>query len=73
MNKEKPNKPKRSTLHEYSRYVGLGFQIVAIMLICIGIGQWLDGYFEYEIPVFTLIFAFLAIGAIIYNLIKELS
>lgn len=73
MTKDKDNKPNKNPLRDYTRYIGLGFQIVAFMLIGIGIGQWLDGYFGNETPILTILFAFIAIIAIIYNLIKELS
>lgn len=42
-------------------YLGLGAELVAPVLFCMGVGWWLDGRFE-TAPVLMLIGAFVGVG-----------
>jgi F0F1-type ATP synthase assembly protein I len=52
------------------KYLGLGMQITATMVLGIIAGQILDHYLETQRPVFTIILASIAIIVAIYQLIK---
>lgn len=73
MKKENRNNQRKSNLKAYTKYAGLGFQIVAYILIGIAIGQWLDGYLQTEIPILTLVFSLIAIVGTLYHIIREMS
>jgi F0F1-type ATP synthase assembly protein I len=55
------------------KYAGLGFEILASMLFCVGIGYALDKYFETEKPWFVLTFSLLGCVMVIYIMIKSLN
>lgn len=57
----------------YLKYAGLGFEILASMLVCIGIGYWLDQRYQTEKPWFVLGFALLGCAIVIYRMIRTLS
>lgn len=52
------------------RYVGLGFELVASLLVPILLGRWLDVYMENEMPWGTLLGALLGCVVVIYRMIK---
>ncbi|MCI4670826.1 MAG: AtpZ/AtpI family protein [Bacteroidia bacterium] len=68
MSDSKPNKNK-----DLIRYAGMGFEILAAMLICISAGYGLDKYFKTEIPWFTLVFSLLGCGIALYLMIRSLG
>jgi F0F1-type ATP synthase assembly protein I len=57
----------------YLKYAGLGFEILASMLFCVGIGYWLDQKMETEKPWFVLGFALLGCVIVIYRMIQTLN
>ncbi|HAY88841.1 MAG TPA: hypothetical protein DCY51_05325 [Bacteroidetes bacterium] len=54
------------------KFVGLGFQLVAITLVLIFAGKALDSYLNLE-SVFLLVAIFIAVFAVIFILIKSLK
>ncbi len=62
--------PKINTLLKYS---GLGFQLVAVVLLGIWIGSKLDLYFEFEKPILTALLTLFFIVGFIVKLIKDFT
>lgn len=61
-----------NTLRDVGPYLGLGLQLAITIVVMVLIGDWIDSKFGFRY-VFTLIFAFLGIGAGLYNLIKTVN
>lgn len=61
-----------NTLREAAPYMGLGLQLAATIVIMILLGDWIDGKLGLNY-IFTLSFAFLGIGAGMYNLIRSVN
>jgi len=70
---EKENQQKRKSLNAYARYSSLGFAMIAVILVGVFGGNWIDGHFEFKFPIFTLTFTLLALGYAFYYLIKEVT
>jgi VIT1/CCC1 family predicted Fe2+/Mn2+ transporter len=51
-------------------YTGIGFQLVAFVLILVYGGNWADHYFS-TYPIFLLSGVFLAVFGVIYTLISK--
>lgn len=64
---------RKKAVNSYLKYAGLGVEIVAAMLLCIGIGYGLDQYLKNEIPWFTLVFSLIGCGMVIYLMIRALN
>jgi hypothetical protein len=61
-------KPKGNS----QKYAGIGFQLIIVTFVIIGVGRFLDNYYNLE-SVFLLIAIFIAVFAVIYLLIKKLQ
>lgn len=70
---ETDNPQKRKWLNAYARYSTLGFAMIAIILIGVFGGQWIDKHFELKIPIFTAGLTILALIFALYYLIKEVT
>ena len=69
MSSTPPQQPKKSNVLKYS---GLGIQLVAVCLVLVMGGVWLDDKLGFE-NLFVLIGLFLAVFSVIYILIKSLK
>ena len=56
----------------YTKYAGIGFQLIILCLIFVLGGKWLDAYFEKE-QMFLLIGIFISVFTVMYLLIKKLK
>jgi F0F1-type ATP synthase assembly protein I len=65
--KQRIEKPMK----EYARYSGIGFQMIATILIALFAGIKLDKWLEMKFPLFTLILTLLGVGIAMYVVIKE--
>ncbi|MEM6764514.1 MAG: AtpZ/AtpI family protein [Bacteroidota bacterium] len=63
----------KKPVHNYIKYAGLGFEILACLLIFCGIGYALDSWQETEKPWFLLTFSLLGCAAALYLMIKSLK
>ena len=54
------------------RYAAMGTQMLVIMGLGVFGGYYLDKYFEFKIPVFTLLLSLLSVVAALYLSIKDL-
>jgi len=65
------NKQKKKHLNNYARYSGMGFQMLAIILLGVFGGMKLDQWLVLEYPVFVVIFATLSVILAIYTAVKD--
>lgn len=66
--KKRGNKPRNS----YIKYAGLGFEILACMLLFVGGGYALDQWLQPEKPWFTLGFSLLGCVGVIILMIRSI-
>jgi len=64
---------KGAQTNVYLKYSGIAFQLFALLLISAYGGQYLDNRFQFNFPVFTIVFIFLSLTAFFYKLIKDLE
>ena len=64
------DKNKKSPLRSYAEYSGLGLELVAIVLVCVFIGLYLDEWLSLK-PIFTLFFVAVGLAGSIVVLIKR--
>ncbi|TVQ46785.1 MAG: AtpZ/AtpI family protein [Saprospirales bacterium] len=62
-----------SKLAPAAKYVGIGFELFATVLVGAIIGQWLDGKIAWETPIFTALLIPLFVIAYIYRLYRQLT
>lgn len=70
---EKENLQKRKWLNTYARYSSLGFAMIAVILLGVFGGHYIDGYLKWKFPLFTVVLTLLALGYALYYLIKEVT
>ncbi len=63
---------KKSVLHEYIRYTGVGFEVITYIMIFVAGGYFLDIWLETN-PWFTLSLSLLGCGVAMYVIIKKLG
>ena len=61
-----------SPLKFYAKYSTLAFQMIAIILIGAFGGMALDGYLEWDFPIFTLVFTLLSVAGSVFYGMREL-
>ncbi|MEZ4772067.1 MAG: AtpZ/AtpI family protein [Bacteroidia bacterium] len=64
-------KDKRSPYQEYLRYTGLGFEILACILLFVGAGYGLDTWAGTEKPWFMLVLSIAGCAAAIFLAIRK--
>lgn len=67
---KQPSKKKRSKPPKFIQYSGMAFQMIATILIGVGIGYFLDSYFDTG-KIFTAIFALLFVVVSMYLTLKD--
>ena len=67
----KQDKPKTSGLKSFVRYSGMGFQMLAIILIFYWAGSKLDARSANEKPVYTALLTLLGVFAGLYLVLKD--
>ncbi|RLD17740.1 MAG: hypothetical protein DRI33_04800 [Caldiserica bacterium] len=64
---------KKKPYREYIKYSGLGFQLLAVILLGVFIGSKLDQYFELESGALTAAFSLLFTIIGMYIIIREVN
>lgn len=72
MDPQKTNNQKKKHLNNYAKYSGIGFQMLAIILLGVFGGVKLDEWLKLEFPVFTVILSLLSVILAIYTVVKDL-
>jgi F0F1-type ATP synthase assembly protein I len=70
-NQKQPNKPSNNGMQNFTRYSGIAFQMIGIILITTFGGIKLDKITGWETPVFTIVLSLLGVFAAIYVSIKD--
>ncbi|GAB4139152.1 MAG: hypothetical protein Fur0041_14240 [Bacteroidia bacterium] len=71
MKKQSPPSPKKP-LNDYGKYLSMATYMAVIITAGTLAGRWLDSYFGMvKVPVFTLIFSLVAVGAAIWYFIRD--
>lgn len=66
-------RPAKKAVNQYIRYAGLGFEILACILLFAGAGYGLDQWLATEKPWFLLALSLVGCGGAIYLMIRELG
>lgn len=71
---KKPKPPSRKKpFDQYLKYSATGFQMLAIILIGVFIGDQLDEHFPIsDVPVFTTLFSLIFVGIAMWIIIRQL-
>lgn len=74
MTKKSSPPSKKKPYNAYLKYSGIGFQMLAIILMGVGIGYFLDSRCTVveDLPLFTTIFSLLFVGIAIWVVVREL-
>jgi hypothetical protein len=68
---QQPSKGKQSALNSFVRYSGMGFQMLAVILIFYWAGSKLDERSASEKPLYTTLMTLLGVIAGLYLVLKE--
>ena len=69
--KKEEKEQKSSGLHDFARYSGMAFQMIAIILVATWGGTRLDKMLEMNTPVFTIILSLLGVFAALYTSLRD--
>lgn len=64
--------PNRENLSNYTKYTGIAFQMIIIILAGVFLGIKMDKWFQTNDPIFTAIITMLFVILAIYTVIKDL-
>lgn len=67
------NQKKNNPLSTYAQFSGIAFQMIAIIGIGVYLGVKLDEKYPNKYKLFTLILSLLAIGIVLYSVIRQVS
>lgn len=66
-------KPKNNGGNEYLKWSGLAMQGIAVILVFLFVGRFIDGKMQLETPVFTITGILLGVCYFFYSLFKAVS
>jgi F0F1-type ATP synthase assembly protein I len=66
-----PSKETPKPLNDYARWSSLSFQMIGVILALVFLGHFLDGYFNFTQPIFTITGSVAGAGLAFYLLIRE--
>ncbi len=72
-NQKNSIKEKKQYFHNYAKYSGIAFQMLAIILLGVWIGIYLDKYLKLQNSVFTILFTIVSIILSMLYIIKQVS
>lgn len=70
-NQPNQNKTKHSGLQSYSRYSGLAFQMIAIILVFVWAGEKIDEIYFQGRTIFIIIFSLIGVAISMYVVLKD--
>ena len=71
LKKKNPKNLQNKGLGDFSRYSGIAFQMIGIILITVWGGVKLDKLTGWHTPVFTIVLSLLGVFAAIYTAVKD--
>jgi F0F1-type ATP synthase assembly protein I len=71
LKKKNPKNLQNKGTGDFTRYTGLAFQMIGIILITVWGGIKLDKLTGWKTPVFTIVLSLLGVFAAIYTAIKD--
>jgi F0F1-type ATP synthase assembly protein I len=71
LKKKNPKNPQNKGVGDFTRYSGIAFQMIGIILITVWGGVKLDKLTGWHTPVFTIILSLLGVFAAIYTAVKD--
>ena len=71
LKKKNPKNLQNKGLRDFSRYSGIAFQMIGIILITVWGGVKLDKLTGWHTPVFTIVLSLLGVFAAIYTAVKD--
>ena len=71
MNQQKS--PKKNNFKNAAMLSGIAFEMGAIIFLAVKGGSWLDGKYEMEKPIYTLVFTLLGVAISIYVVLQHLK
>lgn len=72
-NNANESRPKKRLLNSYARYSSLGFSMIAVILLGVFGGHYIDEWLQWKFPLFTVVSTLAALAAALYYLIKEVT
>ncbi len=69
----KDKKDLKENIKFYGKYMGLATQMFGTLFVAAIVGQWLDRKFETSRPLITALLVVLALGGVLFKLIKDLD
>ena len=70
-NQKNPKNQQNKGIRDFTRYSGMAFQMLGIILVTTWGGVKLDKIISWETPVFTIVLSLLGVFAAIYVVIKD--
>jgi ATP synthase protein I len=67
-----PKQPKKQ-LNSYLKYSGMGFQLLAALILGAWLGNKADSYQQNQTPIWTLVLMFVFLAASMVLIIREIS
>ena len=71
LKKKNPKSPGNKGIKDFTKYSGIAFQMIGIILVTTWGGVKLDKLAGSHIPVFTIILSLLGVFAAIYTAVKD--
>ena len=71
LKKKSPKNPQNKGLGDFSKYSGIAFQMIGIILVTVWGGVKLDKLTGWHTPVFTIVLSLLGVFAAIYIAVKD--
>jgi F0F1-type ATP synthase assembly protein I len=66
-------KSRKKQSNAYLRYIGLGFQLIALIGAALFVGYKIDQWAGFRFPLFMIVLSLLAIGLLLWRIVKDTS
>ncbi|WP_367112867.1 AtpZ/AtpI family protein [uncultured Chitinophaga sp.] len=64
---------RKKQSNAYLRYIGLGFQLIALIGVALFAGYKIDQWTGLRFPLFMIVLSLLAIGLLLWRIVKDTS
>ena len=71
LRKKNQKSPENKGLHDFAKYSGMAFQMMAVIFLATLGGRELDKLAKFNTPVFTIILSILGVFGAIYSVLKD--